>query len=174
MTNYIFLGLGTNLGDREAWLQKAIEAIRKSVGKIDSYSDIYETDPWGFQSESKFLNMVIRVGTELKPSVLLKRLLVIEGRLGRIRESDQYESRTIDIDILLYGNVIINKPELVIPHPMIRDRRFVLVPLCDIAPEMIHPVLKKTFATLLKECSDEREVRRVHPLSFPPRGEEIQ
>jgi 2-amino-4-hydroxy-6-hydroxymethyldihydropteridine diphosphokinase len=165
MTNYTFLGLGTNLGDREAYLNKAIEAIRKSVGKIDSYSDIYETDPWGFQSKSKFLNMVIRVRTELKPSVLLKRLLIIEGQLGRIRESSQYESRTIDIDILLFSNLVINNPDLIIPHPLIQDRKFVLVPLCDLVSEMIHPVFGKTFGTLLKECSDESRVTR-YPRSY--------
>jgi 2-amino-4-hydroxy-6-hydroxymethyldihydropteridine diphosphokinase len=165
MTNFTFLGLGTNLGDRETYLNKAIEAIRKSVGKIESYSDIYETDPWGFQSESKFLNMVIHVRTELKPSVLLKRLLIIEGQLGRIRERSHYKSRTIDIDILLYSNLIFNNPDLIIPHPLIQDRKFVLVPLCDLASEMIHPVLGKTFATLLKECSDESRVTR-YPQSY--------
>jgi 2-amino-4-hydroxy-6-hydroxymethyldihydropteridine diphosphokinase len=167
MTSYAFLGLGTNLGDREANLNKAIELISSTVGKIDSFSDVYETEPWGFQSENKFLNMVIRTRTDLKPPTLLISLLNIEDQLGRIRVRDQYASRTMDIDILLYNNKIINKPGLVIPHPMIRDRKFVLVPLCDIAPEMIHPVLKKTFTTLLQECTDEHKVRRVNSLSFP-------
>jgi 2-amino-4-hydroxy-6-hydroxymethyldihydropteridine diphosphokinase len=170
MTNYAFLGLGTNLGDREAYLNKAIEFIRKSVGRIDSVSGIYETEPWGFQSENNFLNMVIKVHTDLKPAVLMKRLLLIEGQLGRIRDSRQYKSRTIDIDILLYSNLIINKSTLTVPHPLMQDRKFVLVPLCDIAPEMIHPVLKKTFATLLKECRDNRGVKKFHPLSFSPMG----
>jgi 2-amino-4-hydroxy-6-hydroxymethyldihydropteridine diphosphokinase len=162
MTNYVFLGLGTNLGDREANLTKAQELIRKSIGSIDSCSDIYETEPWGFQSENNFLNMVISVHTELKPADLLKKLLNIEDQLGRIRDSHQYISRTMDIDILLYRNTVINKRDLKIPHPLIQDRRFVLVPLCEIAPEMIHPVLNKTFAVLLKECRDEREVKKIN------------
>jgi 2-amino-4-hydroxy-6-hydroxymethyldihydropteridine diphosphokinase len=160
MTNYVFLGLGTNLGDREAYLNKAIEFIGKSVGRIDSFSDIYETEPWGFQSENNFLNMVIKVHTDLKPAVLMKKLLRIEEQLGRIRDSREYKSRTIDIDILLYSNLIINNSDLTIPHPMIQDRKFVLVPLCDIAPKMIHPVLNKAFVELLKECRDQREVKK--------------
>ena len=170
MTNYVFLGLGTNLGDREANLAKAQELIRKSIGLIDSCSVIYETEPWGFQSENNFLNMIIKVHTSLKPTDLLKEIQLIEGQLGRIRESRQYASRTIDIDILLYSNLVIDKSNLTIPHPLIQDRRFVLAPFCDIAPEMIHPVLSKTFAVLLKECKDERIVKRTDPLSFPPRG----
>ena len=161
MTSYIFLGLGTNLGDREANLIKAQELIRKSVGLIDSCSGIYETEPWGFQSENNFLNMVIKVHTSLKPADLIKEIQVIEGQLGRIRESRQYASRTIDIDILLYRNLVIDNPDLVIPHPLIQDRKFVLVPLCEIAPAMIHPVLSKTFASLLKECKDERNVKKI-------------
>lgn len=160
MTNYTFLGLGTNLGDREAYLNRAIELIRKSVGRIDTFSGIYETEPWGFQSENNFLNMVIKVHTDLKPAILMKKLLLIEERLGRIRDSSQYKSRTIDIDILLYSNLIINDSNLTIPHPMMQDRKFVLVPLCDIAPKMIHPVLNKAFVELLKECRDQREVKK--------------
>lgn len=159
MTNYVFLGLGTNLGDRETNLTKAQELIRKSIGQIDSRSAIYESEPWGFQSENNFLNMVIKVHTSLKPIDLVKEIQIIEGQLGRIRESRQYASRTIDIDILLYRNLVIDNPDLIIPHPLIQDRRFVLVPLCEIAPEMVHPVLSKTFVVLLKECRDDREVR---------------
>jgi 2-amino-4-hydroxy-6-hydroxymethyldihydropteridine diphosphokinase len=160
MTNYVFLGLGTNLGDREAYLNKAIEFIGKSVGRIDSLSGIYETEPWGFQGENNFLNMVIKVHTDLKPAVLMKSLLRIEEQLGRIRDSREYKSRTIDIDILLYSNLIINNSDLTIPHPMMQDRKFVLVPLCDIAPKMIHPVLNKTFGILLLECRDQKEVKK--------------
>jgi 2-amino-4-hydroxy-6-hydroxymethyldihydropteridine diphosphokinase len=175
MTNYVFLGLGTNLGNREVNLAKAQELITKSIGRIDCRSGIYETEPWGFQSDSNFLNMVISVHTDLKPADLIKKIRHIEDQLGRIRNNQQYVSRTIDIDILLYRNIVINLPELKIPHPLIQDRRFVLVPLCEIAPKMIHPVLSKTFTLLLEECRDDREVRKYTPFLFPPgRGKEIQ
>jgi 2-amino-4-hydroxy-6-hydroxymethyldihydropteridine diphosphokinase len=160
MTDYAFIGLGTNLGDREEFLHKALDLIDRSAGRIDSLSGIYETEPWGFQSENNFLNMVIRIRTELGPSALLKQLQSIEDQLGRVRDRNRYIPRTIDIDILLLGNKVINKADLIIPHPMIRDRKFMLVPLCDIAADMIHPVLNKTFAELLEECKDEREVKR--------------
>jgi 2-amino-4-hydroxy-6-hydroxymethyldihydropteridine diphosphokinase len=104
--------------------------------------------------------MVIKVHTDLKPAVLMKSLLRIEEQLGRIRDSREYKSRTIDIDILLYSNLIINNSDLTIPHPMMQDRKFVLVPLCDIAPKMIHPVLNKTFGILLLECRDQKEVKK--------------
>jgi 2-amino-4-hydroxy-6-hydroxymethyldihydropteridine diphosphokinase len=160
MSNYVFLGLGTNLGDREAYLNKSLELIRKSIGPIESVSDIYETEPWGFHCENNFLNMVVRINTNFKPADLLKKILTIEGHMGRIRDNTQYISRTIDIDILLYRNLVINKPGLIIPHPIMQDRKFVLVPLCDLAAEVIHPIINKTFSALLRECQDESKVIR--------------
>jgi len=168
MVKTAFLGLGTNLGAREENLQKAIENINTLAGEVISFSQIYETEPWGFRSEDHFFNMVIQIRTNLKPVDLLKHLLKIEIQLGRVRGTEKYSSRIIDIDILLYENEIINKPYLKVPHPMIQERKFVLVPLCDIAPEKIHPVLKKTFAVLLEECDDESIVTRRGPLSFSP------
>src|SRR4030043_595504 len=164
MTVYAFLGLGTNLGDREENLRKAIAMIGESIGTVVLCSSVYETEPWGFQSENEFLNAVIKVKTSLKPSGLLGRILMIEAQLGRLREGKGYSSRIIDIDILLYGNEIIKKKGLQIPHPLIQDRRFTLVPLCDIAPEMVHPVLRKTFKELLEECKDESSVKKINPL----------
>jgi len=170
MLKEAYIGLGTNLGNREENLKKAIENIITSVGEVISFSGIYVTEPWGFRSEDNFLNMVILINTRLKAVDLLKQLLKIEMQMGRVRETKKYTSRVIDIDILLYENEIINKPYLKIPHPMIQERKFVLVPLCDIAPEMIHPVLKQTFAALLEECKDENIVKRINPLSFSPKG----
>ena len=161
MANYVFLGLGTNLGDREALLNKALELITESVGPVSARSGIYETEPWGFESGNNFLNMVAQVHTDLNPVYLLKKLAQIENQLGRKRGSRKYVSRTIDIDILLYGDRVIDRSDLKIPHPLIHERRFVLVPLCDLAPELVHPVLNKTFAVLLKECRDESNVKKV-------------
>jgi 2-amino-4-hydroxy-6-hydroxymethyldihydropteridine diphosphokinase len=150
----IFLGIGTNQGDRDENMETAVALINASVGEILAVSGVYETDPWGFESDSKFLNSVVKVTTRLSPLALLKKLQEIEEKLGRIRSLNRYSSRTIDIDILLYGSRIIRKKMLTVPHPCMPERRFVLVPLCDIEPEGIHPVLEKTFSDLLKECTD--------------------
>jgi 2-amino-4-hydroxy-6-hydroxymethyldihydropteridine diphosphokinase len=170
MVKIAFLGLGTNLGDREENLKKAIVNISAFAGEVISFSQIYETEPWGFRSEDHFFNMVIQIKTNLKPVDLLKQLLKIEIQMGRARGTEMYSSRIIDIDILLYENEIINKPYLKVPHPMIQERKFVLVPLCDIAPGMIHPVLNKTFKILLEECDDESIVKKINPLYFSPKG----
>ena len=157
----VFLGIGTNLGNRENKLSEAVEMIREDIGPILGTSSVYETEPWGFQSADQFLNMVIRVGTNLPPSEVLNSILAIESSAGRKRSANQYVSRIIDIDILFYEDLVIEEENLKIPHPLIHERRFVLVPLCDIAPEMIHPVFGKTFAELLEVCSDTSSVRKV-------------
>jgi 2-amino-4-hydroxy-6-hydroxymethyldihydropteridine diphosphokinase len=164
MVKEAYIGLGTNLGNREENLKKAIEKIIISAGEVISRSGMYITEPWGFQSDDHFLNMVILINTRLRAVDLLKQLLKIEMQMGRVRGAEKYSSRVIDIDILFYENEIINKPYLKIPHPKIQERKFVLVPLCDIAPEKIHPVLKKTFKILLEECDDEGIVKRIKPL----------
>ena len=164
MLKEAYIGLGTNLGNREENLSKAIAMIGEEIGEVVSCSSVYQTEPWGFQSENEFLNAVIKVRTGLKPSGLFGRILMIEALLGRLREGKGYSSRIIDIDILLYGGEIINNKNLQIPHPRIQDRKFVLVPLCEIAPALVHPVLKKTFAGLLEECDDESIVKRIKPL----------
>jgi 2-amino-4-hydroxy-6-hydroxymethyldihydropteridine diphosphokinase len=156
----VFLGLGSNLGNRVKKLQIAKQGIEEFIGSVISSSSVYETEPWGFESEGKFLNMVLCVETNLSPSGLLGRILMIESQIGRIRSDNQYSSREIDIDILLFNNDIVNEIALKIPHPRMHERRFVLVPLCEIGSEIIHPVLNKSIESLLKDCKDQGKVRK--------------
>jgi 2-amino-4-hydroxy-6-hydroxymethyldihydropteridine diphosphokinase len=150
----VFLGIGTNMGTRESNLDHALEKIEEYVGPVIKTSAIYETEPWGFRAKGEFLNLVVKIQTELSPHDLLDKILNIETLLGRIRKKKRYSSRIIDIDILLYGDLIIHEPDLKIPHPLLHERKFVLVPLCEIAPDLIHPVLKKSFSSLLEICED--------------------
>jgi 2-amino-4-hydroxy-6-hydroxymethyldihydropteridine diphosphokinase len=154
----VFLCLGSNLGDRAENLKQAELRIAEYIGSIVSVSSVYETEPWGFESENMFLNKVLCLETDLSPSGLLGRILMIESQLGRVRCETQYKSRNIDIDILLYNNDIVKEQALEIPHPRMHERRFALVPIVEIAPDLIHPVLKKTMRKLLKSCSDKGKV----------------
>ncbi len=156
----VFLGIGTNLGEREENLKKAIALIREHIGNLIMVSSVYETEPWGFKSDTKFLNIVAEVETGLTPSGLLGRILMIEAMMGRLREGSGYKSRIIDIDILFFGSRIFENKVLTIPHPKIQDRKFVLVPLCEIAGEMVHPVFNKSIQELLAECKDKSEVQK--------------
>jgi len=150
----VYLGIGTNLGEREHNLREALKMIGLQIGLLYTSSPVYETEPWGFDSDDKFLNMVIRVRTSLSPQAVLKETGLIEASLGRIRNEDQYTSRIIDIDILFYDDLIIDEVNLKIPHPGIAERRFVLVPLNEIAPDLVHPLSKKTVSSLLDSCPD--------------------
>ena len=154
----VFIGLGSNIGDREGHLEDAIGMIKGKIGEVLSFSNIYETEPWGFSSDDNFLNMVVRIKTGHGAVRLINEILKVEKGLGRTRSGAQYESRIIDIDILLYGDKIIKHSGLTIPHPLIQERKFVLVPLCDLYQDGIHPVLKKSFLTLYEECTDKCEV----------------
>ncbi len=152
--NFVFLGIGSNLGERDNNLTRALASVEKSIGDIMRSSSVYETDPWGFVSGDKFLNMVIEVKTNLIPSRLLAAVQQIEDEMGRKRTGTRYISRVMDIDILFFNNLVLNEPGLVIPHPLMADRKFVLVPLCEIAPEYIHPDLNITISDLLNSCND--------------------
>ncbi len=162
----IFLLLGSNMGDRRELLTRSLEMISEKAGTILQRSAIYESEPWGFEDDTPFLNQVVEISTELSPALLLEQLLTIETRLGRIRPFDGcgcsvqegYSSRNIDIDILFYGQKLVFTEQLMIPHPRLHERKFTLVPLHEIAPGFIHPLLKKTISVLLQECRDPLKV----------------
>ena len=146
-----FLGLGSNLGNRNENLNQALIYIQERIGTIISSSSIYETTPCGFSSDNLFLNMVIKVSTSLLPDGLLLVSKTIERLMGRSYKSSDnssYEDRVIDLDILFYDSVEMSTPELTIPHPLLHTRLFVLEPMSEIAPEWEHPVLHKTISTL--------------------------
>ena len=134
----LYLSLGTNLGDRKKNLTSAMKLIGEKVGTVVSSSDFMETDPWGFESANRFLNMAIKVDTTLQPLEVLHATQEIERKLGRTKKSvnREYHDRLIDIDILLYDNLVMNTPELTIPHPLMYKREFVMKPLAQIAPEL--------------------------------------
>lgn len=136
-THIVYLGLGTNLGDKEANLRMAVEEIRKRVGEVTSLSAFYTSEPWGFQSDNSFLNAVCCVSTNLSPTKTLTITQDIERFLGRLKKSigGVYSDRVIDIDILLYDDLHIDTPELTIPHPLMWQRDFVMIPLREIAPD---------------------------------------
>lgn len=138
-THIVYLGLGTNLGNKEANLKEAVEEIRKRVGEVTSLSAFHTTEPWGFESDHSFLNAVCCVSTSFSPIEVLHLTQEIERSLGRLKKSvnRQYSDRPIDIDILLYDDVHINTPELTIPHPLMWEREFVTIPLKEIAPDII-------------------------------------
>lgn len=153
-----YLSLGSNEGNRLKNLQRAINEIQKQAGKIISTSKIYQTPSWGFEGND-FLNACITIETKLNPTDLLNTLLEIETKLGRIRKTEKgYQPRSIDLDILFYGNEIIDTPNLKIPHPNLHLRRFVLKPLTDIASDFIHPITQKSGLQLLNECDDKSDL----------------
>jgi len=155
----IYLLLGSNLGNREEIMTDAIEMIGEEIGHIDKKSMLYETEPWGFDHENSFLNQVISCHSKLSPLSILDKIHEIEFSLGRERKNGVgYEGRTVDIDILLIEGDIIKHPKLNVPHLKMQERRFVLIPLAQVAPKIVHPILNKTILQLLKNCDDQLEV----------------
>lgn len=157
--NTVFLLTGGNLGDRNKNLQKAVELIAQQIGKIENISAVFETVAWGTHDQPDYLNQALQVTTYLTPQELLKAILSIEKNMGRLRSS-KWEPRVIDIDVLLYNDLVVDDPALTIPHPLLHKRRFALVPLAELAPELIHPVMKQPIRELLQHCPDELTVKK--------------
>ncbi len=155
-----YLLLGSNLGDKEEYLKSARDLVNKQVGSILRSSSVYMTESWGFKASDTFLNQVAMVSTHFSPHELLAKLLAIETFLGRDRNGGSgFQSRVIDLDILFYADLIVRTEQLTLPHPLLHKRRFVLVPLHEIANELTHPVLNKNITQLLAECSDPLRVQ---------------
>ena len=153
MVTKVYLGLGTNLGNKEENLTRAIEHLSLVLGPCAAQSPFIETAPWGFESNNSFLNCAVAFDTNLAPLELLDATERIERELGRTLKSEDgnYHDRIIDIDILLYGNTVIESERLTIPHPLMHLRDFVLMPLAEIAPDTVHPTLNNSIAGLLAE-----------------------
>ena len=154
---------GSGISDKNGIFAQACLYINNRCGRVVRISSSYESEPWGFETEEWFLNRVIVVETEMNPEDLLRQLLEIERELGRERhpEIEGYISRTADLDILYYGNRIILTEALTVPHPRLHRRRFALLPLCEVAPELVHPVFGLTQSELLKRCPDTLMVRKI-------------
>jgi 2-amino-4-hydroxy-6-hydroxymethyldihydropteridine diphosphokinase len=155
----VYLLLGSNLNNRAELLKQAADLIANQIGSVKSASSIYESEPWGFESDQYFLNQVLEIESRMTPIQLLEELLAIEKRLGRTRSRREgYQSRIIDIDILFYDTMILESDILTIPHPKLHERLFTLIPLSEISRDMVHPGLKKTIEQLVQECPDRSKV----------------
>ncbi len=156
----VFIGTGSNLGDRRANLQTAMEACMERLGPVKACSAVYVTEAWGVQDQPAFLNQVLQVETSTPPLEVLETLLDIEQAMGRKRVV-KWRERIIDIDLLFYGEILLQTPKLTLPHPYIAERNFVLAPLAEIAPDFQHPVHEKTILELYENSPDPLKVHRM-------------
>ena len=159
--NDVYLLLGSNLGDRKLFLSQAIQYIEHEISPVVKISSVYETQSWGKTDAPYYLNQVIMLQTDMPAQTILQKILAIEIVLGRRRE-EKWGSRTIDIDLLFYGEEIINEPGLQVPHPELHKRRFTLAPLNDIAGNFKHPVSKKAIFQLISELDDDLIVKKIY------------
>ncbi len=158
--NIAYLLIGGNLGNRSANLQKAIQLIEQNCGQVVQSSAIYETAAWGLTEQPAFYNQALKIETNFLPEELMQELLLIEQKMGRIR-TVKLGPRSIDLDMLFYDQLILNSTLLVLPHPALTERRFVLLPLAEIAANLMHPILHKTIQELLNECPDHLDVQKL-------------
>jgi 2-amino-4-hydroxy-6-hydroxymethyldihydropteridine diphosphokinase len=163
MTVIAYIGIGSNIGDKTANCQTAVECLAEA-GRIIAVSSFYYTEPVGYKEQEDFINAAASLETNRSPSELLAICHAIEDRLGR-RRTVRWGPRTVDLDILLYGDLVVKRAELVIPHPLMAMRRFVLAPLVEIAPAIIHPVLNKTMIQLLSELQNSHTVMKCKPVN---------
>ncbi|OQX72945.1 MAG: 2-amino-4-hydroxy-6-hydroxymethyldihydropteridine diphosphokinase [Bacteroidetes bacterium 4484_249] len=162
----VLLLTGGNTGNRMKLLSDAADLINNEIGSIIQTSSVYETEPWGFECKNPFLNQVVKLKTELSPQEVLEKILNIEKSLGRKRNSSNYESRLIDIDILFYDDLQIIEEKLQIPHPRLHERKFALIPLTEIAGSFVHPVFEEKLNVLSDKCNDKLNVelyKRINP-----------
>lgn len=157
----VYLCIGGNEGDREANLEETREFLNFNFGDVIEASSIYESEAWGMENAEPFLNQVVKIESDLSPEEILQEITELEEFYGRERKEGKYLPREMDVDILFYDHDIIETEKLTMPHPRLHLRRFVLEPMNEIAPEFIHPTLKKTVAELLKECEDKSVVKKV-------------
>lgn len=159
----VYLSLGTNLGNKTENLHQAVQKITEQIGNLVSLSAFYSTEPWGFNSEHSFLNAAVCIETVLEPHAVLHRTKNIERELGRKHKSINrvYSDRLIDIDLLIYDQVALREEELVLPHPLMTERLFVMDPLAEIAPDLIHPTVSKTMKELQKALKEKEKKQTV-------------
>lgn len=159
----LYLLLGSNQGDSESYLKEALDKINVRLGVVVRSSKLYESAPWGFEADQSFLNQAILVHSDLPPLEILQKIKSIEREIGRLpKQSPGYQSRIIDIDILLYGSDVFSSEQLNIPHINMHQRRFALVPLVELIPDFFHPYYKCTMETLLTNCEDKSTVNPLH------------
>ena len=167
MKNSVYICLGGNMGDRDFYIKSALHEVEKNIGEVIKISSLYETSAWGSSNQQAYLNQCVLIHTILQVQEVMDALCAIEKRLGRVRDTNnQYAARTIDLDILFYNDHIIDTISLQIPHPRLHLRKFVLVPLNEIAPHDIHPLFSLSVNQLLQQCKDDLEVMLYQSIQY--------